>query len=151
LRKEPERRYGGVQRFAEDIERYLGHRPVNARPDTLSYRARKFVRRAWWQIAAVLTVIVALAGGLGFSLREQRRASRRFNQVHQLANRVLFDFHDEIVNTPGTVKARGMIVSTGLEYLNSLAADAAGDPGLQWELAAAYAKVAAAQGSVTSP
>jgi tetratricopeptide (TPR) repeat protein len=82
---------------------------------------------------------------------QERRASRRFNQVRQLAHRVLFDFHDEIANTPGTVKARGMIVETALEYLNSLAGDATGDPGLQWELAVAYAKVAAAQGAVASP
>jgi tetratricopeptide (TPR) repeat protein len=151
LRKEPERRYAGVQRFAEDIERYLDHRPVSARPDAFSYRAKKFVRRNWWQLAAVAALILVLVAGLSFSLMEERRANRRFNQVRQLAHRVLFDFHDEIANTPGTVRARGMIVSTALEYLNSLAGDAAGDPGLQWELAVAYAKVGAAQGAMTSP
>jgi serine/threonine protein kinase/tetratricopeptide (TPR) repeat protein len=151
LRKEPERRYGGVQGFAEDIQRYLDHRPVSARPDTVRYRVRKFVRRNWWQIAAVATVILSLGAGLGFSLLEQRRANRRFNQVRQLANRFLFDFHDAIANTPGTVKAREMVVSTALEYLNSLAAGAGRDPGLQWEVAVAYGKVAVAQGSATTP
>ena len=151
LRKEPERRYGGVQRFAEDIERYLDHRPVSARPDTIRYRAQKFARRNWWQMAAVAAVILSLGAGLGFSVVEQRRANRRFNQVRELANQFLFDFHDEIAKTPGTVKAREMIVSTALKYLNSLAGDAGGDPGLQWEIAVAYGKVAAAQGSTTSP
>jgi tetratricopeptide (TPR) repeat protein len=84
-------------------------------------------------------------------LMQQERANRRFNQVRQLANRFLFDFHDEIAKVAGTVKAREMIVSTALEYLNSLSADAVGDPGLQWELAVAYGKVASAQGSTTSP
>jgi serine/threonine protein kinase len=151
LRKEPERRYEGVQRFAEDIERYLDHRPVSARPDTIRYRTKKFARRYWWQIAALTMVFLSLSAGLGFSVVQQRRANRRFNQVRQLANRFLFDFHDEIANTAGTVRARGMIVSTALEYLNSLAGDARGDPDLQWELAVAYGKVAAAQGSTTSP
>jgi hypothetical protein len=96
-------------------------------------------------------VILSLSAGLGFSLVEQRRANRRFNQVRQLANRFLFDFHDEIANTPGTVKARGMIVSTALEYLTSLEGDAAGDADLQWELAVAYGKIGATQGSSTSP
>ena len=149
LRKEPERRYGGVPRFAEDIERYLDHRPVSARPDTIRYRARKFVRRNWWQLAAVATVIVSLGAGLGFSIERQRRADRRFNQVRQLANRFLFDFHDEIVNIPGTVKARGMIVTTALEYLNSLAAEAGGDLGLERELAEAYLRVGDVQGHLT--
>ncbi|MGH9380733.1 MAG: tetratricopeptide repeat protein [Thermoanaerobaculia bacterium] len=45
LRKEPERRYGSVAGLAEDIERYLQGLPVHARPETLGYRSRKFVRR----------------------------------------------------------------------------------------------------------
>ncbi len=151
LRKEPERRYNGVQRLAEDIERYLDNRPVLARPDSVGYRTQKFVRRNWWQLAAATLVVVSLAVGLGFSLAAQRRADRRFQQVRQLANRFLFDFHDEIAKTPGNVKAREMIVSTAQEYLNSLAGDAAGDPGLQWELAVAYGKVGAVQGSTVRP
>jgi len=151
LRKEPARRYPGVQKFAEDIEAYLDHRPVTARPDTLVYRSKKFVRRNWWQLAAAALVVISLSAGLAFSMAEQRRANQRFSQMRHLANRFLFDFHDEIANTPGTVKARAMVVSTALEYLGSLAADSAGDPGLQWELAVAYGKVAKAQGSTTSP
>ena len=34
-----------------------------------------------------------------------------------------------------------MIVSTALEYLDSLQKDSGGDPQLRWELASAYAKV----------
>ncbi len=45
LRKEPESRYASVREFAEDIERYLGYRPVLARQGTYRYVARKFVRR----------------------------------------------------------------------------------------------------------
>ncbi len=151
LRKEPERRYGSVEKFAEDIERYMHDRPVSARPDTLRYRTKKYLRRNWWQLAAVAAVIASLGLGLAFSVAGERRADRRFQQVRQLANRFLFEFHDEIANTPGTVKARAMVVSTALEYLNSLSSESAGDPGLQWEMAVAYAKVAAAQGSTTSP
>jgi serine/threonine protein kinase len=151
MRKEAARRYPSVRQFAEDIERSLTDRPVTARADTIGYRTEKFVRRNWWQIVAVSVVILSLTAGLGFSLAQQRRATRRFNQVRQLANRFLFDFNDAIASTPGTVKAREMVVSTALEYLNSLAADAGRDPGLQWELAVAYRKVAEAQGSTSTP
>ena len=99
----------------------------------------------------MVAVITSLGIGLAFSIAGERRAERRFQQVRQLANRFLFDFHDEIANTAGTVKAREMVVSTALEYLNSLASESSGDPGLQWEMAVAYSKVAAAQGSTTSP
>jgi tetratricopeptide (TPR) repeat protein len=148
LRKEPERRYAGVQRLAEDIERFLDNRPVRARPDTIGYRTRKFVRRNWWQMTAVAAVIVSLGVGLGFSVVEQRRANRRFNQVRQLASRFLFDFHDAIANTPGTTKAREMVASTALEYLDSLTAEASGDAGLERELAEAYVRVGDVQGHI---
>ena len=45
LRKEPQRRYASVEQFASDIRRHLDQVPVLARPDTLRYRASKFVRR----------------------------------------------------------------------------------------------------------
>jgi serine/threonine protein kinase/tetratricopeptide (TPR) repeat protein len=45
LRKEPARRYGSVELFADDIQRHLDRRPVRARPDGLLYRSGKFLRR----------------------------------------------------------------------------------------------------------
>jgi len=45
LRKEPERRYSSVRQFSDDIGRYLQGLPVNARLDTWTYRATKFVKR----------------------------------------------------------------------------------------------------------
>ena len=38
LRKEPERRYGSVEQFAEDIRRHLVGLPVTARQDSWTYR-----------------------------------------------------------------------------------------------------------------
>ena len=151
MRKEPARRYRGVQPFAEDIQRYMEHRPVVARPDTLRYRASKFVRRNWWQSAAAASVMVSLGAGLAFSVRAERRANERFNEVRQIAGRMLFDIDAQLANTPGTLKAREQLVSTALRYLDSLRRDAAGDQSLRRELAVAYGKVAAAQGSVTAP
>lgn len=59
LRKEPERRYEGVEALAEDLRRTLDGRPVSAHPDRLTYRARKFVGRNRWSVA-VTTVIAVL-------------------------------------------------------------------------------------------
>jgi tetratricopeptide (TPR) repeat protein len=151
LRKEPERRYAGVREFAADVQRFLDKRPVAARPDTSWYRARKYVRRHWAGVLATMLVLVAIGAGTSIALYQARLASRRFDQVRKLANRFLFDFDKEIAPIPGTVKARQMIVSTALEYLDSLEKDSRGDLQLQWELASAYAKVADVQGSNFSP
>src|SRR6185436_16258704 len=45
LRKEPERRYATAEQFAEDVRKYRDGWPVAAQPDTLAYKARRFVGR----------------------------------------------------------------------------------------------------------
>jgi len=149
LRKEPTRRYQSVEQFSEDVRRYLAGLPVVARKDTFGYRAGKFARRhkAGVTMLALLAAFAVTLAALAVRLsRERDRAERRFAQVRQLANTFLFDFHDKIQNVPGTTEARAMVAKTALEYLDSLAQEAAGDPKLEWELAVAYQKVGDVQG-----
>src|SRR6266542_286209 len=65
LRKEPQRRYGSVMQFSEDIRRHLEGLPVIARKDTLGYRSAKFLQRHKAGVTAaaaiVALVIVAIA------------------------------------------------------------------------------------------
>jgi serine/threonine-protein kinase len=76
LRKDPSRRYSSVEQFSEDIRRHLTGLPVLARPDTLGYRAGKFVRRNAVAVAAGAVMIVAVLGGLTATLWQARRAER---------------------------------------------------------------------------
>ncbi len=154
MRKEPERRYQSVEQLSEDIRRHLEGLPVNARADTFTYRAGKFVRRHRFAVIAAALVALSLLGGIvattlqsRIARAERARAERRFEQVRKLSNTFLFDFHNEIQNLPGSTKAREMVVKTALEYLDSLAQEAADDPALQLELAQAYEKVGSLQGN----
>ena len=45
LKKNPTERYATVDAFEDDLRRFLKHEPVSVRPDSLIYRANKFVRR----------------------------------------------------------------------------------------------------------
>src|SRR5262249_35205486 len=45
LEKDPRRRYASVAEFAQDVQRYLDGRPVQARPATFLYRAGKMLKR----------------------------------------------------------------------------------------------------------
>jgi tetratricopeptide (TPR) repeat protein len=76
LKKSPAERYPSVTAFAEDLTRYLGHEPIAARPDTLTYRASKFVRRNRGLVALAAAAVLALAGGLVGTLTQARRATR---------------------------------------------------------------------------
>jgi serine/threonine protein kinase len=150
LRKEPERRYQSVEQFSEDIRRHLEERPVLARKDTVGYRSAKFVRRNKTAFAAAALVLVILIGGIITTTRQAHIAQRRFNDVRQLAHSVLFDYHDAIKSLPGATKVRERLVKDGLNYLDSLASEAHGDPGLQRELAAAYERVGDVRGGESS-
>jgi len=67
LEKDRTRRYESASAFAADVERYLAHDPVQARPPTLADRAAKWARRhrpVAWSAAVLLalsTVTLALS------------------------------------------------------------------------------------------
>lgn len=61
MAREPERRYVSAAALAEDIQRWLDGQPVLARPATLSYHLRKFIRRHRWPVATVVLGLLALS------------------------------------------------------------------------------------------
>lgn len=85
LRKEPERRYSSVEQFAADINRYLTDKPVLARRDTWSYRARKFVGRYRYGVAASSVALVALVAFTLFTIEQNRRIDRERVRAEQIA------------------------------------------------------------------
>lgn len=140
---EPERRYSSVAELAADLRRYREGRPILARPDSWSYRAGKFVRRNRLSLSVAAVVVVLLAGATAFSLEQARRATRRFDQVRTLSNKLLFEIHDAVRGLPGSLEARKLVVETGLSYLDALATEARSDAGLATDVAAGYVRIAA--------
>jgi eukaryotic-like serine/threonine-protein kinase len=76
LKKNPAERYPSVSTLADDVRRYLAQEPIRARPDTLRYRARKFVRRNRALVTAASLALLALVGGLVGTITQARRATR---------------------------------------------------------------------------
>lgn len=153
----PEDRYRSVELLAEDIRSFLESRPVSARAHTWRYRTQKFVRRNKGVVAAVALLTLTLAGGLAatywqarIAQRNYERAERRFADVRRLANSFLFEMDEAMAKLPGSTPVRGRLVRNAVQYLDSLAMEAAGDTLLQEELAAAYEKVGDIQGRPAS-
>lgn len=66
LEKEPERRYGSAEALAEDLERWLRHEIIQARPASLLIKIRKWVRREPSVAALVAALhIILLLGAAG--------------------------------------------------------------------------------------
>jgi len=79
LKKSAGERYGSVAEMADDLRRYLADQPIAARPDTVRYRARKFVRRHRRGLAAtsvILTAVVLIVTFYTMQLAAERDRAR---------------------------------------------------------------------------
>lgn len=148
LQKEPGRRYSSAARLADDLRRYLDHLPVEARPDSASYRFSKFLQRHRLGVAATAAVVTALAVGIVISVREARRAEASLLQARHLANMFVVDVHEAISTLPGATTARQMVAQKAADQLDQLAKLGGSSLELDRELALAYQRVGDVQGNV---
>ncbi|MEE8143709.1 MAG: serine/threonine-protein kinase, partial [Planctomycetota bacterium] len=158
LEKEATRRYATAAELGADLGRHLNHEPVSARPPTRSYRLKKFVVRHRGPVAAGMTFLLFLLAALTtitffYFGKEQalKSAQKRFNEVREIANRLIFDIYDEIETLPGATHAREVVVSTALQYLDSLREEAGELPELQKEVAEGYLRIGDVQGNPGNP
>ena len=106
LRKEPERRYDGPAALARDVERHLGGLPVEARPDSVGYRAHAFVRRHRRGVAATAAGVVFVAAlTVGYTLR--LASARTEAEAERAASEATVDFLIGLFEVGDPVEARG--------------------------------------------
>jgi serine/threonine protein kinase/tetratricopeptide (TPR) repeat protein len=64
MHKDRTLRYATATELARDVENYLSNRPLVAGPESMRYRARKFLRRNRGPVVAAALVVVALLAGI---------------------------------------------------------------------------------------
>ena len=92
MHPDPDRRYGSAAALAEDLERHLAGRPVTARPDSLGYRAHKFVRRNTGAVAAAAAIVLGLAAVSVTSTVQSRRVARERDKAREVQSFLLETF-----------------------------------------------------------
>jgi eukaryotic-like serine/threonine-protein kinase len=146
LEKDRTRRYGAPSELATDIQRYLNHEPVEARPASAGYRLRKYARRHRVAVGVVVGLVTLLAI---FSVlqtlqlrritRERDRANRerdRANREGDRANRIT-DFMAGMfkVSDPGEARGNTVTVREILDKAsNDMGAGLAKDPQVQSQM-----------------
>jgi Tol biopolymer transport system component/predicted Ser/Thr protein kinase len=99
LRKDPAQRYLSVEALFEDLERHRTGLPVRARPQSVAYRARKFLGRHRLELrVAAIAAVLAMLGGLAALLTT--RGGSREALVAGAARRVAFDAALEVDPAP---------------------------------------------------
>ena len=71
LEKDPQRRYSSALALAEDLEHWLKHEPIRAKPSGFFTHVRKWVRRNP-SMAALVTLLLVLAVGLSVTVWNRR-------------------------------------------------------------------------------
>jgi len=102
LEKDRARRYQTPSELAADIERHLRHEPVLARPASVAYRGRRYVRRHRVAVAVASFLIVLLATFAVIEAVQLRRITRERDRANRITDFMTGMFK---VSDPG--QARG--------------------------------------------
>ncbi len=136
LEKDRARRYGTPSEFAGDLQRFLDHEPVTARPASAAYRFRKYVRRHRLAVSvagAGLVLLIAFAAMQAVQIRRITAERDRTARERDRANRIA-DFMTKMFKVSDPSEARGNSI-TAREVLDSASKDVdsglAQDPELQ--------------------
>jgi len=135
----PERRYASADALAEDVGRYLAGQPVNAGPDSVGYRARKYIARHRWAVLAGVLVMLMIAGFVWSLAVERSHAVQQATRAAATRDFLvsLFRFADPKVHQgkPPTLRE---LLDQGSTRLNT---ELAGQPELHAELNDALAEI----------
>jgi serine/threonine-protein kinase len=106
LRTAPGERYATADALDADLSRHLSGGAVQARRESLWYRAQRFVVRYRAAVAAVSLVIVALATGLSVALWQARVARDEAQRAEAVQDFLISIFQSSTRNQANPVKAR---------------------------------------------
>ena len=129
LERERARRYGTPSELARDIERYLHHEPVLARPASTPYRLRKYLRRHRIGVAVTAGLVLLLAGfAVTFTITEMaqvRRITRERDRADRIAGFMtgMFKVSDPNEAKGNSITAREILDKASKEIDAGLAKD----------------------------
>ena len=113
LEKDRTRRYGSPSELAADIDRYLHHQPIVARPPSTAYKAKKFVRRHRVGVGVATTLAMLLIAFSVTTALQAKRIARERDRANQEAeaSRQVSDFLTGLFKVSDPSEARGNSVT----------------------------------------
>jgi eukaryotic-like serine/threonine-protein kinase len=123
LKRSPAERYASVDAFADDLKRYLAHEPVYARPDSLSYRVGKFVRRNRGAVAVGTIVALILVSATIVTYLQKVEADRQRQEAQVAAKKADASYHFlsemvEEIGAEGGALSPTQIIDRGMYLLD---------------------------------
>ena len=109
LEKDRIRRYGSPSELAADIDRFLHHQPIIARPPSTVYKAKKFIRRHRIGVGVASTIALLLVAFSMTTAIQARRIARERDRANQEAeaSRQVSEFLTGLFKVSDPSEARG--------------------------------------------
>jgi eukaryotic-like serine/threonine-protein kinase len=132
LEKERARRYGTPSELSADIERYLRNEPVVARPASNAYRAKKYIQRHKFGVAAAAAMALLLIAFAAMQTIQLRRITRERDRADRVTKFMtgMFKVSDPSEARGNDIRAREILDKSSKE----IDAGLANDPQLQAQM-----------------
>jgi serine/threonine-protein kinase len=138
LHKKPEQRYETAAAFADDLERWLDHRPVRAQRSSGWYRMRRFLARHRFRVIAGTVAIFLFLAGSAAVLWQRQVAGEDATRAEMVKAFVLSIIAQADPSATGETNEADLTLLTTTE--RRLAAELGKHPELALELRLAIAK-----------
>ncbi len=136
LRQDVDRRYHSAEQLHDDIRRHLAGLPITARPDTMSYRAAKFIGRhrrlligATMSFCALVTLVIYYTIQLSQERDRARLEASKAQEVSRFLTGI-FNLADPNESQGSSVTARELLDSGAVR----LATELSGQPETQADM-----------------
>jgi serine/threonine protein kinase/tetratricopeptide (TPR) repeat protein len=125
MEKDRSRRYGAPMELGADIQRYLNHEPLIARPASTSYRLRKYARRHRLGVAFAAVMLLLLVGFAVAQAVQIRRVTRERDRAARITTfmKGMFKVSDPSEARGNTITAREILDRASKEINTGLATD----------------------------
>ena len=150
IRKEPESRYSTAQLMANDLRRYLEHRPIQARRQTklehISKWTSRHKRTVYAAIVCGLLILMGLASCLVVIIHQKEltavslsRAEENFNKALTGARDLMLRLEDARWDKmPGIAELRRELVSQAQTHLQGFIHEESNEPSIRFQTARVY-------------
>jgi hypothetical protein len=175
MAKGVDERYATAQELAEDLRRFLEHKPIRARRPTLLERTAKLARRHKGAVATGVLLLLLLAVGFAISttlvVREQystqdafdqlaaeqqrtkaalTRAEKNFRKAREVVDFLTQVAERELANNPHMTDLRRRMLESALVYYQGFVDERQGDTSSRPDLTAAKERVTVILGELSA-
>ncbi|MBL4773395.1 MAG: serine/threonine protein kinase, partial [Alcanivoracaceae bacterium] len=120
IKKEPQKRYKSVADLSEDINNHLQFNPISVRGNHQAYRLKKYLRRNWLPVTAIIGLVSILSFSTYFIGQERDKAIHEKHVAEQVTDFLVETFKNaDPTKTQGEKITAKEILEEGIRQINN--------------------------------